>query len=401
MKSKHIVFVHGLFGWGPDEMGGFPYWGEGLKVMRERLKQNGCIDIKVHEASCGPVSSFHDRACEVFAQIRGTPVDYGSKHCSDEQHRQSDKNYTESGFHSDWSEDTPVILIGHSAGAHTCLQIQQLLAENFWNCNSNPRWVEAVICISGVLNGSTLPYMLGCDKSSGKLTGPIGSFIGTGVQILGGLDRGVARDLFDWDLDQWIDKSKISGIKDLITELENSNFAKGTDNLAYDMSLQGCKKANDRFKKDYETYYLSVVTEQTSAIWLTNRQIPSLFMNPALVSSALFQSVVVDFDREEKPLDEWGSGDLTIEKWRENDGAVSSISQRYPFTGGDHTVGGEGIINRKNLEKGKWYYEKAESFTGKSFDHLDVVFGHLTDPSLGDAHKILYTKLCDLICKLP
>jgi len=49
-------------------MAGLSYWGEGLKVMRDQLGVNGHSGINVHEASCGPVSSFHDRACEVFAQ---------------------------------------------------------------------------------------------------------------------------------------------------------------------------------------------------------------------------------------------------------------------------------------------------------------------------------------------
>jgi hypothetical protein len=373
--------------------------------MRDQLGVNGHSDINVHEASCGPVSSFHDRACEVFAQIRGTRVDYGTNHCADEKHRQVAKDYTGHGFFSEsseeWSEDNPVILIAHSAGAHTCLRLQQLLAEKFWDSKSTANWVEAVICISGVLNGSTLAYSFGCDKSSGKLTGPIGGFIGAGVQILGGMERGIARDIYDWDLDQWIDKTKVSGIDDLIHELEHSQFAKGTDNLAYEMTLQGCKRANDRFKTNGDTYYLSVVTEQTVSVWLTSRQIPSFFMNPVLVNSTMYQSIVVDFDEQNKPLTAWGSGDLTIDKWRENDGAVSSISQRYPFTGGNHPVGGEGIMSRKNLDKGKWYYEKVESITGKSFDHLDVVFGYKTDPSLGNAHRMLYSKLCDLICRLP
>ena len=31
MKAKHIVFVPGLFGWGPGELGGFPYWGGAME----------------------------------------------------------------------------------------------------------------------------------------------------------------------------------------------------------------------------------------------------------------------------------------------------------------------------------------------------------------------------------
>ncbi|MGR9052021.1 MAG: lipase-like domain-containing protein [Gammaproteobacteria bacterium] len=410
LKSKHIVFVHGLFGWGPDEMAGFPYFGEGLKVFEKRLKNNGCADVNVHAVGCGPVSSFHDRACEVFAQISGTQVDYDGKEQQhtrqpDQNHNPEGKDYSGKAIVQNWSEANPVILVGHSAGAHSCLQLQQLLSEKFWDrpdrpCPSSANWVEAVICISGVINGSTLPYMLGCDKNTGKLTGSVGEFIGRGVQILGGLNKGFARNLFDWDLDQWIG-SETQDLGDLIENLDRSGFSLGKDNLAYDLTLQGCREANERFETDPNTYYLSVVTEQTFGGFglFKHRELPNFNMNPALTGGAFYQSVLVDF--KGKPIEAWGStDDLTIEKWRENDGAVSSISQRYPFTGGKHPKGIEGFIERQALQKGQWYYEKAEDITGKSMDHLDVVFGHLTDPNLGDAHRSLYSKLCDRICTL-
>jgi triacylglycerol lipase len=204
--------------------------------------------------------------------------------------------------------------------------------------------------------------------------------------------------LFDWDLEQWVG-SETTDLSNFIQKLENSQFAKGKDNLAYDLTLQGCKEANERFKTNNNTYYLSVVTEQTVGVGFFQRELPGLFMNPVLTSGAFYQAVVVDFDGKSKPIENWGTGDLTINKWRENDGAVSSISQRFPFTGGSHPVGIEGFMNRA-INKGNWYYEKAESITGKSMDHLDVVFGHVTDPSLGDAHRSLYTKLCDRLCTL-
>jgi triacylglycerol lipase len=404
MKSKHIIFVHGLFGWGADEMAGFPYFGDGITTMQEQLKKNGLSDVNVHEASCGPVSSFHDRACEVFAQIIGGKVNYDGvqkQHSEQNHHGTSTKDYSKKAFVSDWSENNPIVLIGHSAGAHTCLQLQQLLVEDFWGCGSNANWVEAVVCISGVLNGSTLPYMLGCDKVTGELTGAIGNFLSMGVQILSGLNRGLTRNLFDWDLEQWVGQPETTELSEFIEKLKNSQFAKSNDNLAYDLTLQGCKKANERFKTNANTYYLSVITEQTFGIqFFKKQQLPSVFMNPALATSAFYQGVVVNFDNDKQPIEGWGTGDLSINKWRENDGAVSSISQRFPFTGGNHPVGGEGFMNRPTLTKGRWYYEKAESITGKSMDHFDVVFGHITDISLGDAHRSLYIKLCNRLCSL-
>jgi hypothetical protein len=54
-----------------------------------------------------------------------------------------------------------------------------------------------------------------------------------------------------------------------------------------------------------------------------------------------------------------------------NDGAVSAISQRFPFTHHSEPFGREGFFDGTPLERGKWYFERVENVTGKRFDHLD------------------------------
>jgi triacylglycerol lipase len=142
MRSKNIVFVHGLLGWGPGELGGLPYWGDALEQFH--------ANFVTHEAKCGPLSSFHDRACEIFAQTKGGRVDYGEAHSAHAGHARFSRQYDE-GFVPDWSAENPIILVGHSAGAQTCLQLQALLAEDFWGIGSNADWVEAVVSIAGAL----------------------------------------------------------------------------------------------------------------------------------------------------------------------------------------------------------------------------------------------------------
>lgn len=393
MRSENIIFVHGIFGWGPSEMGGLPYWGYALKVAPPTFK--------VHEASCGPVSSFHDRACEVAAQIKGTRTDYGAGHSADTKHARFSDDYTNNALVPNWSEQNPVILVGHSAGVHTCLRLQHLLAEDYWGWGSNAGWVEAIVCISGVLNGSTLPYMLGCDKRTGLLTGPIGDFIGNGVQIFAMASAGNITDIYDFDLDQWIGQGPYGDLKAICNALAKSNFAKGEDNLGFDLTLQGGLAANKTIKTAPGSYYLSIVTEQTTQGWLTPRHFPDLLMNPLLAMTAGYQGAVVNFDVP--PIPGWGDPNLSlhIDQWRENDGAVSSISQRYPFTGGNHPVGGEGIFINSSIEKGRWYFEKAEQSTGRSFDHLDVGIGCFSDPTIIPAHKALYRNIYSLLARLP
>ena len=66
-----VILCHGLFGWGKSEMP-INYWGAATEVDSSGLP--------VFEAAVGPVSSFHDRACELAGQIKGARVDYGRQH---------------------------------------------------------------------------------------------------------------------------------------------------------------------------------------------------------------------------------------------------------------------------------------------------------------------------------
>jgi len=159
LKSTHIIFVHDFFGWGPREFG-LPYWGDAVDQIGE--------PFDVHEAKVGPVSSFHDRACELFAQIGGGRIDYGAQHSSEARHARYSREYADP-FAPDWSEENPVILVGHGAGAQTALQLQALLASDYWGRGTSADWVEGVISVAGAINGSLLPYGFGCDRENGRL----------------------------------------------------------------------------------------------------------------------------------------------------------------------------------------------------------------------------------------
>ena len=375
MKSKNIIFVPGLFGWGPGELDGLDYWGGALAQFEGVFT--------THWAKCGPISSFHDRACELFAQIKGAQVDYGAAHSAAAGHDQKPpgRDYSGKPFVPNWSADNPVILIGHSAGAQTCLQLQQLLPD--------ARWVEAIVSIAGVINGSTLTYLAGCDPAKGTLKQKPSFFI---QKILDILKMFTTKPVIDWYLDQWTQGT---------IPIDDSNFVTGDDNLAFDLTLQGCCKANENFHTQDGTYYLSIVTSKTDP--LLGRQRPALQMNPLLQPFALYQGVDDPFDNQAiTPIPDWGAGDLAIDKWRENDGAVSSISQRFPFTAGARPVAEEGIFDRdiKTIKKGQWYYERAENIVQHRFDHFDVVVGcklNFADRSVEDAQRRLYGKLCTLL----
>jgi triacylglycerol lipase len=124
-------------------------------------------------------------------------------------------------------------------------------------------------------------------------------------------------------------------------------------------------------------------------------------MNVLLKPAAQFHAFKPDFAAP--PIPAWGSGDRSIAKWRENGGALSSISQRTPFTARAEPLGGDGIFGRDpaSIEKGKWYFETIDAITGVRFDHLDPVFGaRLKIPSMEPAQATLYGKLSVLLQSL-
>jgi len=386
MSNQFPVFLcHGLFGWGKKELP-INYWGAGTRV-------DSC-GLPVMESSVGPVSSFHDRACEMAAEIKGARVDYGQEHAEQMGHERFSVDYTDRGFHPDWSEDKPVHLVGHSAGAHTILRLQHLLSVDYWGWGSNENWVKSINTVSGVLNGSTFPYFLGLNKQTGQIDeGSLGDILVKGVKLMAMFTGGISDSIYDWDLDQW-GLRRIDGepLKDFIARLKESGFGQGTDNLAFDLTLQGCFEANRQVKTFANTYYFSYLTAQTKPGWFGEKShYPELFMNPALLLSAAYIGRAREF--EKPPIPGWGHGDLVIEKWVENDGLVSAISQRYPFTAGDHPVIGPGIHERDSFEPGGWQWEKVEAQNGVSWDHGDIVFGVYSQPSLIGKQKEFYTSL--------
>jgi triacylglycerol lipase len=385
-------------------MGGFPYWGDALAQFRG-------TQFKPHWVKCGPISSFHDRACEVFAHIKGTKIDYSAEHSAAEGHAQFSRDLTGKGFVPDWSEDNPVILIGHSAGAHTCLQLQQLLAEDFWGIGSNQNWIEAVVCVTGVLNGSTLTY-ISCDEMTGRLKGAPGFLVRSALNFIEAIKAAAQKvhDLgedYDLYLDQWIGKANPS-TEELLAFFENNHrFTEGEDNPAFDLSLQGCLKANHKFQTASKTYYIALVGCATHAErWFglpvgPKRQKADDSMSSLLKGPAEYQALRPDFVTP--PIPGWGGGNFVIDKWRENDGAVSSISQQFPFTAGAHPVGGDRPFERDpaTIEKGKWYFEDAEAVTGMRFDHFDPVVGaRLNSPQMEAAQLSFYRKLAALLQSL-
>lgn len=112
------VFVHGLMGWGSydavyDLM---PYWGMFGGDLMEYLNDKG---FECYAASVAPTSSAWDRACELYAQLTGTVVDYGVAHSEECGHDRFGTDYTGRALIDSWSAEDKINLLGHSFGGAT------------------------------------------------------------------------------------------------------------------------------------------------------------------------------------------------------------------------------------------------------------------------------------------
>ena len=87
------IFVHGILGYGDnDKLNSVtPYWG--MQYKEDLMKSLNARGYDCHAASVGPLSSAWDRACELYAQLAGTVVDYGAAHSAEHHHERYGRSF--------------------------------------------------------------------------------------------------------------------------------------------------------------------------------------------------------------------------------------------------------------------------------------------------------------------
>ena len=388
------VLVHGLGGWG--ESAGInnisPYWGSTSGDLAAQLRAEG---FEVHTPTVGPVSSAWDRACELYAQLTGTQVDYGEAHSKAHNHERFGRTYTEPLI-QDWGQELnggqlrKINLIGHSFGGATVRLLTSLLEygdeaeKNASGENVSPlfeggkgEWVFSVTTLCAPHNGSSLTEIInnsdsllasiGALKSGNSLVDSVLSSIGL-TDILSRPDIFNTTDLLisfcllannltepiNGAFDLMLDQFGINSLSD--TSMRNSIekiIASGNDHAAYDLSPDGAAKLNGTIQTVESVYYFSYTYSATDKNIFIGGEAPTLGMLFALQLPALGMGTYTGTT---------AGGIVIDEKWQENDGLVSVISSQKPDDEeGIYLKGDVTETDAKDIDTGIWNISATKS----------------------------------------
>ena len=366
-----LIFVHGMFGWGEHEgiNNYIPYWGATSGNITEYMEELGC---EAHAASVGPVSSAWDRACELYAQLTGSIVDYGKAHSAERNHKQFGRNY-EKPLIEDWSAENKIHLIGHSFGGTTIRMLAHLLTygapEEIAASGSNASplfkggkgdWIASLTAICTPLNGTAAHDTVVRYKL--KTAFRYAAYLYTGTLGRTSLNG----SLIDFHLEQF-GLSNTPGQKDTapfsdaVKRLDASN-----DQVEYDMSPEGTKIINDRIQITPNIFYFSypynAVKESKSGKHLlpSNTKFPFLSLTSALLvkdirdhsaepdnTEKLYNDGLVDTFSATHPHDEPHC------LWEETEEIRPGVWHVMPITQGDHGSA-IGLFEKKDVTQ-KFY----------------------------------------------
>jgi triacylglycerol esterase/lipase EstA (alpha/beta hydrolase family) len=361
-----IVLVHGLFGWGNDELFGINYWG-GENSLKDLLTENG---YKVFTPTIGSISSNWDRACELYAYLKGGTVDYGEEHSRKEGHSRYGRTFTGVYPELGTSDDNglkKIHLVGHSMGGETIRVLAQLLEngdpdEILYNTTNistlfsgNHHWIDSITTIATPHDGSQE------DEKQTNLEPYFHQFFAAVASKGGVIDS--TNPCIDFKMDQWgLKKHDDESFEGYVDRVFSSNIWKETKDLSiWDLSQEGAKELNSWVKAQNDIYYFSIACVDTHKDLLTDHQVPNINMNPLLLQSAFFMGQYTNFTKGKVQVDS---------SWWRNDGIVSVRSAISPHEGSTDKV----VKYNPNIlpKKGVWNYMGEIN----DVDHIEVVGQH-------------------------
>ncbi len=329
MANAHpYVFVHGMMGWGEEKKlyKVLPYWGMVTGSYLKKMRANG---YEVYAPSVSPLGSAWDRACELYAMLTGTTVDYGEAHAKKYGHNRFGMTHTKAVL-PNWTPERSIHLLGHSFGGPTMRMFMELLeygSEEERACTpadeisplfvgGKGNLVKSITSIAGPFDGITFPHALPF-----TVDGILTYALPTVASIIGNVGTG---HVYDFQMAHWGITAVEDGVRykrNMLNLAAISKWAKAKDNVFADIHIDRAQEINAN--THLPNAYLFAVTgngtkKNDQGNWVRDSIMFPLFA-PFAASLGKF-------------------GDRTIagiqinEGWRMNDGIVPVESGLHPKT---------------------------------------------------------------------
>lgn len=353
-RNEHpYVFVAGMAGWGEKSKISYvvPYWGCFSFNITSFLKENG---ICAASASISPLGSAWDRACELYAELTGTRVDYGKAHSEKFNHERYGATYEKPlipcwGKKDSTGKIRKINLVAHSFGGPSVRLLAHLLAEG----SAEEREATTDGSLSPLFKGGQSDLIFSittiCSPHNGTtmqktMAVPIASLIKGCYFVLNDV---VANSAFD---DWYLVRLEHFGIgsfhhkkgdASFMNTKEMKRFAESEDNVFFDVSVEGSAKLNSNLHTFQNIYYFSFAVQGTEEKIINGktRHVPTDAMLPALkgfskrLGRFMYKSDIgIDVD----------------ESWLANDGVVNTVSQKSPL------IEPAKDFDKYNIPKGIW-----------------------------------------------
>ncbi len=313
-----FVMVHGFQGWGEDVKGykGLPYWGllngDALKAYRE-------AGFTCVAPTLDPVSSVWDRACELYAKLKGTRVDYGKAHSEACGHDRYGEDYTGKGMLDAWDSEHKVNLFGHSLGGPTCTMLTSVLANGApeeiaattdgtlseYFTGGKADWVYSVTGLASVYNGTSLFVNAQAVRDTETY-----------------LKNRLAEKKFVPFAARKIIETSMDGLFTILEDITSGKVA-DPDTAVYDMHPDNALKINKTIKTVDSVYYFSVIQDATKPSEIDGH----LIADPEIADPLLVAFVPILARTNMITPD----GLVMDSEWAANDGCANTISQKAPF----------------------------------------------------------------------
>ena len=391
-KQHPYVFVHGMMGWGEDKKfyKGLPYWGMVTGNYPRRMREKG---YEVYTPTVSPLGSAWDRACELYANLTGTTVDYGVAHSKEKGHNRFGETFPEAML-PDWTPERSIQLLGHSFGGPTMPMFVELLR------NGSPEeraatpagqlsplfegghgdLVKSITTISGPFDGITFPPALPKTVDYGLTYG-----IPMVASIIGNVGSG---RVYDFQMSQWGITAVKNGVRfarDMLNMKAIRNFVKAKDNVFADIHIPQAAEINKKLSVPAEQY-LFAVTGNGTKTGKSGNQVKAPIM---IFAFAPFAYSLGKFP------DQTIAGVKITEGWRMNDGIVPVESGRHPTT----EPWCEWVdVKDKPIQKGIWH-----ALPTVPGDHGTVIGGSISFIGKKRGQRFLnaYDFWMDYLDKLP